>query len=744
MARTIQTLTVRIGSDISDAINGLDAVGVKAHKMGRKMQWTGRTLTRNVTLPLTALGAASFKVASDFEASLGKIEGLVGVQREQIEAWRGDIRSLAVDYGKSATEAADAMFFITSAGLEGSDALDVLDASLKASASGLGETKTVADLATSAMNAYGSEVLSATEATDVLTAAVREGKLEPAELGSAMAGVLPVASAMGIEFKEVGAAMASMSRTGTTASEASTQLRSIMTSLLKPTADSRKALAEVGLSAQGLREQIKEEGLLSAFRTLNDRLAGNEEITARAFGNKRALVGVMDLLGDSTEKTAAIFDSLEDTSGDLDSAFEKQKNAGLALNQVIAASKDLFLEIGDAILPMATTALEKIRDILKGVTEAIGRMEPAMQKVVLAVSALTAAAGPALIAIGSMLKVFGFILAPIGATIAILGTLTFTIGVLAANWKALKVRTTLVWTAIKSAVFSAVDGILGALEKMAGWIPGIGDKIKSLRSDFDAFAEESLANSGRKLAELEADLSAAGAEMNEFGDATTETADEVAPEGGGGSLGRIREATADITREVVGATAGIREFKAETIEAGEMNLEFVGEAEEKYSELEGALDGMGERGLDAVTDFAKGSEDAISSFVDSAVKEVTRLIGKFLVLKTLQLAAPGLASTLGIAGGATGRRHGGNVMRGQSYWVGEQGAERFVPQQPGRIVPASDAGGGGAGALASEIMDRVGPPPGPTSPEVAATHDYYRRLFSEMVKDGKDRGVRFD
>ena len=96
-----------------------------------------------------------------------------------------------------------------------------------------------------------------------MVAAVREGKLEADELAGSMGRVLPVASSMGVSFNEVGAAFASMSRTGTNANEAATQLRSIMVSLLKPTKQAEDALAGMGLSSEQLRTQMREEGLLS-------------------------------------------------------------------------------------------------------------------------------------------------------------------------------------------------------------------------------------------------------------------------------------------------------------------------------------------------------------------------------------------------------------------------------------------------------------------------------------------------
>ena len=42
----------------------------------------------------------------------------------------------------------------------------------------------------------------------------------------------------------------------------------------------------------------------------------------------------------------------------------------------------------------------------------------------------------------------------------------------------------------------------------------------------------------------------------------------------------------------------------------------------------------------------------------------------------------------------TGKAIGGSVQRGQPYMVGERGAEMFVPNQSGSIVPNNQLGGG--------------------------------------------------
>ena len=111
--------------------------------------------------------------------------------------------------------------------------------SAKASAAGLGETKNIADLVTSAVNVYGKETLSAAGATDILVAGVREGKAEAAEFAMSLGRVIGDANELGVSFDEVTATVASLTRTGINAAESTTQLRAILKGLTRPSKEAR-------------------------------------------------------------------------------------------------------------------------------------------------------------------------------------------------------------------------------------------------------------------------------------------------------------------------------------------------------------------------------------------------------------------------------------------------------------------------------------------------------------------------
>ena len=428
MAEQNFPLKVNLIGNSTSLNTALAGASSRLKAFGRNVSSIGRSLSTSLTLPLGIAAGASIKMALDFDKSMTKIKTLVGVASDEVDAMGGAVKQLAVDTGVSSNAAADALFFITSAGLRGSDALKVLEASSKASAIGLGEVKTVADAVTSAVNAYGIENLTAEKATDVLTAAVREGKLESDSLAQSMGKVLPVASQLGVRFDEVGAALAAMSRTGTDAAMASTSLRGILSALLNPSKQAKDELEKFGLSAQDLRIQLKDEGLLSVLSTLVTTFGDNEEAAGKVFGNIRALTGVLDLMGKNVESTEEIFDALKDTTNTLNDAFiESGDSIERKFNKQIQALKTSFTELGTtlavAILPM----FKKVTDGLTGVINKFNNLDTATQNIILSIGGIALALGPALIIFGSLATAVGALINPITIVIAAIAGIGFAI-----------------------------------------------------------------------------------------------------------------------------------------------------------------------------------------------------------------------------------------------------------------------------------------------------------------------------
>jgi TP901 family phage tail tape measure protein len=380
-------------------------VGRVLDERGRQLQQFGQTMTTRVTLPLAAAGAASVKLAADFNSSMSKIGSLVGMSQRQVESYKASVLEMAKGLPQAPKELADALFFITSAGVKGKTALEVLEASAKAAVAGLGDAQTVADAATSALNAYGAANLSAQQATDVLVATVREGKMEPAELAGSLGKVIPVASAMGVEFHEVGAAVAAMSRTGMNAAEATTALRAMLSQLMKPSKQTADGLKAVGLTVKEVQASIRDKGLFPTLQMLMDRFDGNATAAARVFGNVRGLTGVLSIAGKNAGSNARIFDKLAHSAGDTARAFERAKETdpSIRFKQAMSSLQVAAIKLGNALLPTVTQLVDRLGKL----ADAFAGLSDGQRRAIIYAAGVAAAIGPVSSVVGTAMRAVG-------------------------------------------------------------------------------------------------------------------------------------------------------------------------------------------------------------------------------------------------------------------------------------------------------------------------------------------------
>jgi len=433
MAFIVGEVTARVDADTSEFIsrlNSAQSIGANFatqttdtfNKIGETIQSIGSSLTKYVSLPIVGVGIAVTKLGMDFETSLSHVVGLVGIAQTQVNAWGKDILNLSGEIGKPPKELADALFFVTSAGIKGAAAMDVLKMSAKGSAIGLGETKVVADLVTSAMNAYGVKNLSASKATDILVMAVREGKAEASELAASMGQVLPIASEMGVTFDQVAATQAAMTRTGTNAAEAATELKSILAGLIKPSKQAEEQLQKMGTSSAEMRKKIREEGLLSALMDLKNLTNKyGEEAMARVFPNIRALMGVLDLMGSNLEDNKKIFEHVTNSQGVLNDAFKAtSETIEFRFNQALSTLKANGIKIFDTIKAFLVPILEKLIVVVNFLGNKFDGLNDTQKKLIVIFGAIAAAIGPVLIIIGTLISA---VATAIGALLPVLASL---------------------------------------------------------------------------------------------------------------------------------------------------------------------------------------------------------------------------------------------------------------------------------------------------------------------------------
>lgn len=366
---TITSLYVKILGDSTGLQRSLAQSSASLKTFSSAAQTSTGAVTKS-TAGLTAglVGVAvAAKAAADFtafQATMTRTVTLAGATEEQMHAASEEILNVSAALGQGPQELAEALYFTESAGIDAAHAMDVVKVAAKASAVGLGETEVIADALTSVLNAYGEENISAAQAADILTAAVRDGKGEADAIAGAIGRVIPVASEMGVGFDQVAAGIAAMTRTGLDANEAVTALRGTLTAMLNPTEQAKTLLEGVGVSSDSLRASIADNGLLATLQELQQRFEGNDEAFGQLFGNVRAQVGVLSLLGNNAGEVGEVFRDVAASGGTLNEAFALvQETSQFKLQQAFAAIQVALVEVGGAIAPVVVALAEILKVI---------------------------------------------------------------------------------------------------------------------------------------------------------------------------------------------------------------------------------------------------------------------------------------------------------------------------------------------------------------------------------------------
>ena len=354
-----------------------------------------------------------------------KIQTLVGVSAGEVAKLKEEVKDLAGTTAQSPVELADGLYFLTSAGLDSASAMEALEAVSKGVAVGLGEQGDLAKVAAAATNAYGSDVVSASDALDMFGTMVRTGMFESAELANVLGEQLGLAANLGISMEELGAMVSTYTRTTGSATAATTGLSGIMMSFAKITKQQEEALDGVGLSVDDVRESLGDKGLQHTLLMLQDRFKENNIDLSKFFTKSQALKGVLGVLGNQTESYTDVLDSMKDSQGFVNDAFDvTAETAGHKFKQVLADLQVVAIELGTHLLPIVVDITRFVSDLAKKFTS----LTDGSQTGIMGMLGSLALVGPAIFLVGTAITTLGGIITGVTTIVGALQTALAAVG----------------------------------------------------------------------------------------------------------------------------------------------------------------------------------------------------------------------------------------------------------------------------------------------------------------------------
>lgn len=358
-------------------------------------------MTTAITLPLVAIGKAGVDAAVELDKSMRNIQSISKETDAQIASLSDRFVEMSQDMSlttDTAVNLADAFYQIQGSGFAGEDAMLVLEAATKAATAGLTETAVAAEAIGAVINSYGLEAQDAAHISDLLFETVNRGVGSFEELSSSLSNVVGTASAVGVGFDEVSAAMATMSKQGMSFSEASVSLNQTMLAFLKPSTEMAAVISELGYaSGQAMIDAL---GFGGAMEAVSNHVGGSADAMAGLFGNVRALRGALALTGAGADMFAADLAAMGAVTGATEAAFaEQMKSWDATLKNFRNVWQAFLIEVGQAILPALTQLLGIVSNILK----AFNGLPQPVKNFIVGLVAIVAAVGPILLIVGQLL-----------------------------------------------------------------------------------------------------------------------------------------------------------------------------------------------------------------------------------------------------------------------------------------------------------------------------------------------------
>lgn len=345
------------------ALGGTVAGGLKVFTAGIGAAATG----------LSALGAASIKAGSNFEAEMSKVAAISGATGEEFEALKNKSKEMGASTKFSATESAQAMEYMAMAGWKTEDMLSGIDGIMNLAAASGEDLATTSDIVTDALTAFGLSASDSTHFADILAAASSNANTNVSMMGETFKYVAPVAGALGFSAEDCATAIGLMANSGIKASQAGTALRAIFSRIVKPTDEVAAAMKALDISVVNSDGSMK--SLNEIMMDLREGFSGLSEAEqsqmAAAIGGQEAMSGLLAIVNASDSDFEKLQDSIYGCDGAAAQMAETmQDNLQGSITTLKSAIEGLEIEIYESMESGLSNMAQIANSYISELTEA--------------------------------------------------------------------------------------------------------------------------------------------------------------------------------------------------------------------------------------------------------------------------------------------------------------------------------------------------------------------------------------
>lgn len=332
------------------------------------------------------------RVIAGFGQTMSTLQAVTGATGGQFKAMESTVRALGASTRFSAQEAGEGMVFLARAGFSAQESIAALPSTLDLAAAGALELGSAADYASNILSQFNMNASEMNHVADVLVTTANSANTNVYQMAEALKYAGSVAGAVGISLEEAAAAIGVMGDRGIQASMAGTNLRGIISALIKPTDTAREAIKDMELSLAEL--DPKTHSLVEIFKKFHD--ANMNATQALQIFNKLNVSGAIaitqsiDKLSELTKKNKESDDVAKRAAATM------SDNLAGSFKTLRSSIEEAYLQIGDegfagGLKNMVDIGTEAVR-IMTGLSDSSSEFSSQGQIVVNVLKAMGTAA----------------------------------------------------------------------------------------------------------------------------------------------------------------------------------------------------------------------------------------------------------------------------------------------------------------------------------------------------------------
>jgi TP901 family phage tail tape measure protein len=402
-------LHVLLTAESADFDKKMSEVANRLKKTGESIAEVGKTLTTKLTAPILAMGGVALKMGGDFESSMNQVKAVTGATGDEFVAMSEQAKLLGRTTQFSASQAADAMYFLASAGFDTTQVMQAMPGVLDLAAAANMDLARATDIASNILSGYGLEVEELARVNDVLVKTFQKANVNVEMVGESMKFAAPVANAAGIAFEEAAAMIGLFGNAGIQGGMAGTALRGTISRLLNPVGEAAEVIQELGIQTKD------SSGQLLPFSTLMEQLESKSisaEDAMRLFGQE-AGPAMMSALSQGSDALKDLTQELMDSGGTAKMVGDVQMQgfAG-SIKGLKSAFEGLMIAIFESGLGVfATQMAARLTAMIQRATE----LSPRLVTLGVVFAGVAAAIGPVLFVVGKFITVIPTLTAGLAA-----------------------------------------------------------------------------------------------------------------------------------------------------------------------------------------------------------------------------------------------------------------------------------------------------------------------------------------